>query len=114
MRVAIVGAGNFGTAVANMVAQNGADTYLWMRDREQLADIRACGENRRYLPGHPLAERVQPTADLARAVGASDLLFVTVPQRFVPGRRRGTAGPRETGRVCRSAPPKASRRRAFG
>ena len=96
MRVAIVGAGNFGTAVANMVARNGVDTYLWMRDREQLAEIRACGENRRYLPGHPLAERVQPTADLALAVGASDLLFVTVPSasfRAVADELRGLAKP---------------------
>ena len=96
MRVAIVGAGNFGTAVANMVACNGVDTYLWMRDREQLADIQACGENRRYLPGHALAERVRPTADLAHAVSASDMLFVTVPSasfRAVADELRGLAKP---------------------
>ena len=92
MRVAIVGAGNFGTAVANIVAGNGVDTYLWMRDAEQLAETRACRENRRYLPGHRLAERVTPTADLAAAVGVSDLVFVTVPSasfRAVAGELQG-------------------------
>ncbi len=79
MQVAIVGAGNFGTAIANIVAGNGVDVRLWMRDEVQLADIRAHGENRRYLPGHALAERVTPTADLAFAVQASDVVFVTVP-----------------------------------
>ena len=96
MRVAIVGAGNFGTAVANIVAGNGIDTCLWMRDRDQLADIRASGENRRYLPGHPLAPRVAPTCDLAAAVGSSDMLFVTVPSasfRAVAADLRGAAKP---------------------
>ena len=79
MRVAIVGAGNFGTAVANIVAGNGIAVSLWMRDEAQLAEIRAHGENRRYLPGHPLHALVTPTADLPGAVGDCDAAFVTVP-----------------------------------
>ena len=79
MPVAIVGAGNFGTAVANIVAGNGVAAKLWMRDEDQLADIRAHGENRRYLPGHALAAGVEPTTDLRAAVQASELVFVTVP-----------------------------------
>ena len=79
MQTAIVGAGNFGTAVANIVASNGVDVHLCMRDQAQLADMLAHGENRRYLPGHPLAERVHPTSDLAEALGASEVVFVTVP-----------------------------------
>ena len=79
MQAAIVGAGNFGTAVANIVASNGVDVHLWVRDEAQLADIRVHGENRRYLPGHPLAERVSPTSDLIEAMHTSDVVFVTVP-----------------------------------
>ena len=79
MRAAIVGAGNFGTAIANIVAGNGVPVRLWMRDEAQLADLRAHGENRRYLPGHALAPLVEPTADLRRAVEGTDVVFVTVP-----------------------------------
>lgn len=79
MQAAIVGAGNFGTAVANIVASNGVDVHLCLRDEAQLADMLARGENRRYLPRHPLAERVHPTSDLTEALGASDVVFVTVP-----------------------------------
>ena len=79
MRVAVVGAGNFGTALANIMAGNGVAVRLWMRDQAQLADIRAHGENRRYLPGHPLARLVEPTTDLAAAARESDVLLVTVP-----------------------------------
>ena len=79
MQVAIIGAGNFGTAIANIVSANGVPAYLWMRDPRQLAEIKKYGENRRYLSGHPLEEKVTPTLDLERAVVESDLLFVTVP-----------------------------------
>lgn len=79
MRAAIVGAGNFGTAIANIIAKNGHCTHLWMRDAEQLADMRAYGENRRYLKGFPLESNVVPTCDMAAAVGASDIVFLTVP-----------------------------------
>ena len=92
MKVAVVGAGNFGTAVANIVAANGVDVQLWMRDRAQLADIVAHGENRRYLPGHALADGVTPGNNLATAVGDSEMLFVTVPStsfRAVANELRG-------------------------
>ena len=79
MQVAIIGSGNFGTAVANIVSGNGVPAYLWMRDSQQFAEIEKYGENRRYLPGYPLEEKVTPTLDLQMAVSESDLLFVTVP-----------------------------------
>ena len=79
MQAAIVGAGNFGTAIANIAADNGVDVWLCVRDAEELSDIREHGENRRYLPGHPLAAGIEPTSDVATAIRASDVVFVTVP-----------------------------------
>ena len=79
MEVAILGGGNFGTAIANIVAKNGYLTHLWMRDEQQVADCIAHGENRRYLPGHPLEVHLAPTADFAEAVARSAVCFVTVP-----------------------------------
>ncbi len=79
MEVAILGGGNFGTAIANIVAKNGYLTHLWMRDEQQVADCIAHGENRRYLPGHPLEVQLAPTADFAEAVARSAVCFVTVP-----------------------------------
>ncbi|MEM1432936.1 MAG: NAD(P)H-dependent glycerol-3-phosphate dehydrogenase [Pseudomonadota bacterium] len=79
MQIAVIGGGNFGTAVANILGRNGHPTWLWMRDPEQVADTLAHGENRRYLPGHPLPASVKPTGDLDQAVAGSDLLFVSVP-----------------------------------
>ena len=81
MQAAIIGGGNFGTAIANIVAANGHTTYLWMRDAGQAEEVGRLRENRRYLPGHRLAEGVIPTADLAAAAGAAQVLFVTVPSQ---------------------------------
>lgn len=81
MEIAILGGGNFGTAIANIVARNGFVAHLWMRDPAQVADCLEHGENRRYLPGHPLEALVRPTGDLENALGRSDLVFMTVPSR---------------------------------
>ncbi|MYD42600.1 MAG: NAD(P)-dependent glycerol-3-phosphate dehydrogenase [Gammaproteobacteria bacterium] len=79
MRVAVVGAGNFGTVIANIVARNGCETYLVVRNQNQLEDMLRDRENKRYLPGYKLADDVRPTADLQLAAGESELLFITVP-----------------------------------
>lgn len=88
MQIAIVGGGNFGTAIANIVASNGHHTFLWMRDEQQVADAREHRENRRYLPGHALHELIEPTFDLSCSA-AADVIFVSVPSasfREVGGR----------------------------
>ncbi|MFW6092528.1 MAG: NAD(P)H-dependent glycerol-3-phosphate dehydrogenase [Pseudomonadota bacterium] len=79
MEVAIIGGGNFGTAIANIAASNGYTTYLWMRDEHQVAECVTHRENRRYLPGHRLDDRVVPTADLATALERSSVILMTVP-----------------------------------
>ena len=79
MAVVVVGAGNFGTVLANIVASNDTRAYLWLRDRVQYDDILSSNENRRYLPGHSLHPNVVPTMDLPKAVGSSKLILMTLP-----------------------------------
>jgi glycerol-3-phosphate dehydrogenase (NAD(P)+) len=78
-RVAVIGGGNFGTVIASIVAARGHDVRLWLRDPEQAEEIRATGENRRYLPGHPLPANIRVTTDLTAAVSGTRLVFVSVP-----------------------------------
>ena len=47
MQTAIIGGGNFGTAIANIIAANGHPTYLWMRDAQQAEEVERLRENRR-------------------------------------------------------------------
>jgi glycerol-3-phosphate dehydrogenase (NAD(P)+) len=77
--VTVAGGGNFGTVIASIVAGRGHAVSLWMRDAEQVEETARLRENRRYLPGHRLHDGVTPTGDLAAAVAASELVFVSVP-----------------------------------
>ena len=49
--VAVLGGGSFGTAIANLLANNGQSVRQWMRDPEQAAFMRSERENPRYLKG---------------------------------------------------------------
>ncbi|MGO9132594.1 MAG: NAD(P)H-dependent glycerol-3-phosphate dehydrogenase [Methylovirgula sp.] len=79
-RIAIIGAGAWGTALANLAARAGAAVTLWARDAAHIAEIAATGVNARRLPGVPLAPGIRPTADLAAVAGAEILLLVVPTQ----------------------------------
>ena len=78
--IAVLGAGAWGTALANLCAREGRPVFLWARDREHVAEMRATRRNARRAPGVELAFSVEPTDDLARAVGARVTLAVTPTQ----------------------------------
>lgn len=77
MRVGVVGAGSWGTAVAAMTAAN-AETRLWARRAELAEAINTSHVNADYLPGIPLPF-VHATADLEEVVGGSDVVILAVP-----------------------------------
>lgn len=79
MEIAILGAGMFGTAIANILADNGHEVWLWSRDEDQAAAIRQTRENVRSLPGYPVHEAVKATSDLGAALESSEVVFVAVP-----------------------------------
>jgi glycerol-3-phosphate dehydrogenase (NAD(P)+) len=78
--VAVIGAGAWGVALANVAAQRGARVPLWARDPAHAAALSQARENRRHLPGLPLAPTVGPTAELACVRGASIVLAVVPAQ----------------------------------
>ena len=78
--VAVLGAGAWGTALANLAARKGRRVLLWARDKAHVADMRASRSNARRLPGVALAATVEPTADLAEAAAAPVILAVMPAQ----------------------------------
>jgi glycerol-3-phosphate dehydrogenase (NAD(P)+) len=80
-RVAVLGGGSFGTVLANMAAENGHATTLWLRDEAQLAEMTATRENSRYLPGFRLSEHLRFSNDLAQSVTDADIIFVSIPSK---------------------------------
>ncbi len=82
-RVAVLGGGAWGTVLAALLAEAGADVTLWARRPEHAAELQCRHENVDYLPGFPLPAAVRPTSDLEAAAGAADLVVVAVPSRTV-------------------------------
>lgn len=78
MRVAVLGAGSWGTTVAHLCAHN-APTTLWSRNPEVADAINERNENPRYLEGYELHPELYASTDLAGTVADTDLLVVGVP-----------------------------------
>jgi glycerol-3-phosphate dehydrogenase (NAD(P)+) len=79
MRVAVLGAGSWGTALAVQAARNGLNTTLWGRDAAQLDAMRATHRNTRYLPDLELPSTLNYSVDLAACVASADLVLIVVP-----------------------------------
>jgi glycerol-3-phosphate dehydrogenase (NAD(P)+) len=73
-QIAVLGAGAWGTALANLAArptgEEETEVTLWARDAAHVAEMRATGINARHLPGVPLLSNVHPVAEPAEAEGA--------------------------------------------
>ena len=77
--VAVLGGGSFGTAIANLLAENGQQVYQWMRDPEQAEAMRSQRENPRYLKGIKIHLGVHPVTDLPATLAQCELIFVALP-----------------------------------
>ena len=77
-KVAVIGAGSWGTAVAAIVARH-STTTMWARSAEVAEGIDRDHVNDRYLPGFPLPESLAATSDLQRAVEPADIIIMAVP-----------------------------------
>lgn len=78
VRVAVVGAGSWGTTVAAISCAN-APTILWARRRELADEINDRHENVQYLRGFDLPDRLRATADMECAVRDADIVVMAVP-----------------------------------
>jgi glycerol-3-phosphate dehydrogenase (NAD(P)+) len=77
--IAVLGGGSFGTAIANLLAENGQHVLHWMRDPQQAQAIRLTRENPRYLNGIKIHPGVEPVTDLAATLNTCQLIFVALP-----------------------------------
>ncbi len=78
-QVAVLGAGSWGTALALQLARAGQRVKLWGHRAEHMAQLRADGENRRYLGGIPFPPNLEPVVDLQSALTGSAFILLVVP-----------------------------------
>ena len=81
MRVAVFGAGSWGTAFSMVLADAGHDVTIWGRREEVCAAINDTHENADYLPDVRLPEAISATHDPARAADGAELVVLAVPSQ---------------------------------
>jgi len=82
MRVTVVGAGAWGTALANLLCQNGHVVTLWGHDVENLEIIKRAGKNHRYLPSIALSPELLFEPDLDKAIRTAECAVIAVPSKY--------------------------------
>ncbi|RDC59483.1 Glycerol-3-phosphate dehydrogenase (NAD(P)(+)) [Alteripontixanthobacter maritimus] len=80
--VAVIGAGAWGTALAQMLASDGRAVTLWAREPEVVADIGAYNRNDHFLPGIELHPNITATGDVTDLAGIDTVLAVTPAQHL--------------------------------
>ena len=84
-RIAIIGGGAWGTALALVAARAGARVMLWARDPAIAAGINERYENAVYLPGIGLDRAISATTDPEAALDGADAVLLVVPAQFMRG-----------------------------
>ncbi len=82
-RVAVIGAGSWGTAVASLLGANSVPTTLWARSQEVVDAITETRRNPRYLREVVLADQVTATSDLEEALRGADVIVIATPSKAV-------------------------------
>ncbi|MBU2550146.1 MAG: NAD(P)-dependent glycerol-3-phosphate dehydrogenase [Proteobacteria bacterium] len=82
-RIAVIGAGSWGTALARHLALQGLQVDLWVYEAEVAEQIAGRRENKTYLPGIPLPEGIRPSTDLSAVVREHDLVLLVVPSHVM-------------------------------
>jgi len=80
--VGVIGAGAWGTALAQMLASDGRDVLLWARESELVEEINTRRGNSLFLPGVTLAGSIRATGELSQASACEILLLVTPAQHL--------------------------------
>lgn len=82
-KVAVIGSGSWGTAVACAFARNGHDVILWARREEMRDSINMKHENVSHLPGYPLPHNLLASCDMNEACEGADVVIIASPSLYL-------------------------------
>lgn len=89
MRIGIIGLGNLGTALAQLITGNGRQVLGWEHHPEVVAEINEHHTNARFLPDVALSPDLTATGQVEELLAQCETVFVTLPSTFI----RATLGP---------------------
>ncbi|MFH1254369.1 MAG: NAD(P)H-dependent glycerol-3-phosphate dehydrogenase [bacterium] len=81
--VTVLGAGAWGTALSNLLAEDGYDVILWCYESNVVKDIESTRINKAFLPGVNLHSKISPTCDIQVAVQSSEFIFEAIPVKHI-------------------------------
>lgn len=84
-KIAVVGAGSWGTTFAKVLADAGNDIWLWARRDDIAEEINETHRNGDYLPGVNLPKNLRATSSIAEALADAELVFLAVPSQSLRG-----------------------------
>jgi len=84
-KIGVIGAGSWGTTLANLLAKNGSDVILWAYETELVHEMRGNGVNSLFLPGISLSTCLRYTNSLQEAVAGREILLFVVPSQVLRG-----------------------------
>ena len=98
-KIAVIGAGSWGTAIAGVLSGKGLNTVLWGHNEEHIAALQVDRENKKYLPGHPFHQSLKIESDLKEAATDADVVCMVVPshgyrtvfQKLIPYLKTGAS-----------------------
>ena len=91
-RCAVIGAGAWGTALADILARNDHDVALWALEDDVVSAVNATHTNARFLAGFPLAASLHATASLADALDGATMVCVATPAQHLRSVLRSAVG----------------------
>lgn len=83
MRIAVLGAGSWGTTLAILLSYNVHQVVLWSHREDQAGEMRECRENSRLLPGVFIPPEIDITSDLEYAARGAEMLVTAIPTQFL-------------------------------
>jgi len=80
-RITVLGAGSFGSVLANIMAKNGHQVSVWLRDETHLQNILSNYENQKYLPDFYFQSTIQFSSDLSLVLENAQFVFLAIPSK---------------------------------
>jgi len=82
-KIAVIGAGAWGTAIAKVIAGKGKEVIIWSLEEDTRDDINLRHENSRYLPGVKLPDKLQASSNLIETASGREYLILAIPSLYL-------------------------------
>ncbi|HAS73065.1 MAG TPA: NAD(P)H-dependent glycerol-3-phosphate dehydrogenase [Clostridiales bacterium UBA8960] len=81
MKITVIAAGSWGTALSMVLNENGHDVKVWVRSETQVETIQKTKRNEKYLPGIEISEEIVFTSDKSDAIKDAEIIVFSVPSQ---------------------------------